>query len=230
MSFYKIKKYVEDIAPEVNYGTSEFSLYMYSLVKMIQPTSVVELGTGVGHTAFFAAQACKENNKGHVYSIDDQSQKYDWPFRISTNYESFLKNKTKEFELDEYITFINKQVGIDVKSFPDINNIDILFNDISIDPRFVVTVLTWLLQRKSKECYYIVDRGYEFYIQIFLQRIVNNLNNNVIPVDMLNISDNIESIKNAVQLNRFSIHNVLKPSHAAGNDSFSIIKIEENTW
>ena len=53
------------------YGTEDQALLFYSLIKMQSPLNVVELGTGFGVTAYWIAQAMKENGAGHIWSVDN---------------------------------------------------------------------------------------------------------------------------------------------------------------
>ena len=56
------------------YGSEDISMLFYSLIRREQPLNVVELGTGLGVSALWMAQAVKEVGKGHVWTIDDGSQ------------------------------------------------------------------------------------------------------------------------------------------------------------
>ncbi len=56
------------------YGTEDKSLFYYSLVKMQKPENILELGTGLGVSAFWMAQAVKENRVGHVFTVDNGEQ------------------------------------------------------------------------------------------------------------------------------------------------------------
>lgn len=53
------------------YGTEDQAGLFYSLTKMQSPLNVLELGTGFGVTAFWMAQAMKENGGGHIWSVDN---------------------------------------------------------------------------------------------------------------------------------------------------------------
>ena len=55
------------------YGKEKFCYLVYSLVKMQQPETILELGTGLGTTALMIAQALKENNKGKIYTVGNGS-------------------------------------------------------------------------------------------------------------------------------------------------------------
>lgn len=69
------KKLIEEWSKLVGgrYGSEAQSLLFYSLVKMHKPKNVLELGTGLGVTAFWIAQALSENGNGHIWTIDDGS-------------------------------------------------------------------------------------------------------------------------------------------------------------
>ena len=54
-----------------SYGTEDQALLFYSLTKMQAPLNVLELGTGFGVTAYWIAQAMKENGGGHIWSVDN---------------------------------------------------------------------------------------------------------------------------------------------------------------
>lgn len=53
------------------YGSEDQSVFFYSLVKMQCPERVLELGTGLGHTSLWIAYALKENNCGHIWTVDN---------------------------------------------------------------------------------------------------------------------------------------------------------------
>ena len=53
------------------YGTEDQAVLFYSLTKMQSPLNVLELGTGFGVTAYWIAQAMKENGGGRIWSVDN---------------------------------------------------------------------------------------------------------------------------------------------------------------
>ena len=53
------------------YGTEDQALLFYALTKMQSPLNVLELGTGFGVTAYWMAQAMKENGAGHIWTVDN---------------------------------------------------------------------------------------------------------------------------------------------------------------
>ena len=55
------------------YGSEDIAMLLYSLVRRERPANILELGTGLGVSAFWMAQAAKENGHGHVWTLDDGS-------------------------------------------------------------------------------------------------------------------------------------------------------------
>jgi len=55
--------------------------FFHSLVRMQKPQNILELGTGLGTTAFWMAQAVKENGRGHVWTVDNGGS---WPHVIGS--------------------------------------------------------------------------------------------------------------------------------------------------
>ena len=54
------------------YGTEDQAVFFYSLTKMQSPLNILELGTGFGVTAYWMAQAMKENGAGgRIWSVDN---------------------------------------------------------------------------------------------------------------------------------------------------------------
>ena len=70
MSLEKVINYIntkirkDDLTIGEYYGTEHFGYLLYSLIRMEQPKTVVELGSGLGSTSCMMAQALKENGKG----------------------------------------------------------------------------------------------------------------------------------------------------------------------
>src|SRR6056300_582195 len=71
-TFSELKQYTDSIGSI--YGTEDFAIYLYSIVKMMKPQTVVELGTGLGSVALWTALALEENKSGVIHTIDDGSE------------------------------------------------------------------------------------------------------------------------------------------------------------
>lgn len=223
--FFNIAKYSR--STNEHYGTSDFAFYLYGLIKMVKPSMVIELGTGVGTTCFLAAQACKENNKGKIITVDNGQDYQHSHFDIDYDFD---KN-ARDFDLHDFLEL--RKIDLDLKNleiFNDIKQVDILFNDISCAPHHVLTLLSWILPRVNEECYFIIDRGathWPTYCSIEL--ILNQLNQGKIPKILMDLVYDKLHFKQLVQNFKFSVQYILKNVEPSDDqDSFAIIKIEEN--
>lgn len=210
-----------------HYNTSGFSFYLYGLIKMIKPLTVIELGTGVGTTCFLAAQACKENNKGKVITVDNGQDYIHSKFNINVDFE----RQKKQFELSNFLEL--RQVDINLNTLADLDDVrqvDILFNDIDCAPHYALTVLSWLLPRVKDECYFIIDRAATFWpTYCAIELTLSQLNHGKIPKVLLDAVEDKQKFKNLVDRFRFSVQYVLKNDDIDDEqDSFAVIKIEEN--
>jgi hypothetical protein len=224
-TFNKIINYTKDT--DSHYNTSGFSFYLYGLIKMIGPKSIVELGTGLGTTSFLAAQACKENNKGKVITVDNGQDTKHSKFSLPND---FTKLQT-EFKLEQFLEFRNINLDLNtLQGLDDIKNVDILFNDIDCGPHYFLTLLIWLLPRIDKECYFIIDQGATYWPNYCVVELaLPLLNQGKIPDVMLGLINDKEYIKELLHGFKFSVQHVLKQETEDNlQDSFSVIKIEKN--
>lgn len=132
------------------FGTEDFCLFLYSIVRMHAPETVVELGTGLGVSAFWMALAAKTNQVGHVWTVDD----FDLFEREKAVVEESLaglrksnvidlENPTAEeyysrisslLDLDEYLTFVRAKIDLNevghFTQYPFAERpVDLLFSD-----------------------------------------------------------------------------------------------------
>lgn len=197
--FAELKQYTDSIGSI--YGTEDFSIYLYSLVKMHKPQTVVELGTGLGSVALWTALALEENKHGTIYTVDDGSE---WD-RLKTsvgmstgiyeeNYSSYIHQLINKFDLKQ-IEFINSRIDE-----PPVGNIDILFSDFAHGPFDIVKLITNYLPDMSDDSYMFFDSASTHYSSYHtLEAIVDAFNNGKIPrvfADMnANISDKVANCK-----------------------------------
>jgi hypothetical protein len=210
-----------------HYGTSGFSFYLYGLIKMIKPTLVLELGTGVGTTCFLAAHGCKENNKGIVVTIDNGIDQPLSNFNLNTDFNNL---KTK-FELGNFLELRNIELDLkDLSGLNDIKEVTIMFNDINAGPHYFLTILSWLLPRIKNECYFIIDKGATYWPNYcIVELVVPQLNQGKIPKVLIDLLDNKQEFEELIKKYKFSIHHVIKNVEPGDTqDSFTVIKIEDN--
>lgn len=203
-TFSELKQYTDSIGSI--YGTEDFSIYLYSLVKMTKPRNVVELGTGLGSVALWTALALKENESGSILTVDDGSE---WE-RLKTsvgmatgiyeeNYATYITNLIDKFELTHQIAFLNQKID----SIP-IENIDIFFSDFAHGPFDIIKLLSQYLPKMSDDSFMFFDSASTHYGSYHtLENIVDTFNNGKIPRVLkemgTDISDKVNNCKFQLQ-------------------------------
>jgi hypothetical protein len=120
------------------YGSEDQAVLLYSLVKMYRPRAVLELGTGLGVSSYWIAQALKENGEGQLLSVDDGShwnedaiqkvtpaldkllRKLDehptfsslFPRAKVPHYFDWLNALARTLELDAHVSFVNESLDL----------------------------------------------------------------------------------------------------------------------
>jgi hypothetical protein len=191
-----------DVAGTV-FGTEDFCLFLYSLVRMQAPRTIVELGTGLGASAFCMALAAKRNGVGHVWTVDD--------LELFTSYDTLLASITTHLEKAEfasfealtpeqyfrvvesvldihsYITFIHKQINLDEDRHFDrypfsSESIDLLFSDFRHGPEDILAILGHFLPRMSPASSIFIDSAPTAWSSyLLLEQLISQINKGQIP-------------------------------------------------
>lgn len=142
--YFKKKTYLLNVQPEITLSPPGFSMFntggvevevaefLYSFTKLVKPGFVLETGTHLGISSSYIAQACKENNKGSL-----------WTYEVISE----LQQQAKELWSDLGLTnFINSllQPSLDAE-IPSTFNIDLLFLDSEPQYRFDEFLKFWNL-------------------------------------------------------------------------------------
>lgn len=208
----ELKRYTDRIGSI--YGTEDLSVYLYSVIKMMKPKTVVELGTGLGSTMLWSALALEENNEGVLYTIDDGSE---WE-RISVareligerfckKYSEFIQKLIIDFQIYERVQFINEKISI-----VPVNNIDLLFSDFAHGVFDVTKLIADYLPRMNDYSKIYIDSASTHYGSYnTIERIVEILNNGKIPrsFEEVSVFDYDELLKK-VQSSSFSIEHIIE--------------------
>jgi Methyltransferase domain len=154
-----------------NFGTEYLCLFLHSFVRMNRPKTVVELGTGLGITAFWMALGAKSNKMGHVWTVDD----FEWFDRRQTFMEEEILARLRAAEiisldhsvaeqyysgisqllgLDSFLTFVKSKIILsEVRHFDDYPfvqmPIDLLFSDFHHSPMDILALLGHFLPRMA---------------------------------------------------------------------------------
>jgi hypothetical protein len=191
-----------DVAGTV-FGTEDFCLFLYSLVRMHAPRTIVELGTGLGASAFWMALAAKRNGGGRVWTVDDLELFTSYGTLLDKITEhlrdpsfSSLKVSTPEeyfeeiaglLDLHSYITFVREKINLDEDGhfdhYPFSNEpIDLLFSDFQHGPDDILSILGHFLPRMSAASSILIDSAPTAWTSyLLLELLVTELNKGQIP-------------------------------------------------
>jgi Methyltransferase domain len=191
------------------FGTEDFCIFLYSLIKMQAPHTIVELGTGMGNSACWMALAAKQNGAGHVWSVDDLSSfktrddvlpkaiddlmKVQFGNIKASTPQQYFEEIRKVLEIEEFLTFINEEMYLDEKGhfdhypFGD-KSIDLLFSDFRHGPQSILKTLAHFLPRMSPTSSIFFDSASTHLPSyLFLELLISHLNNGRIPQVLQNL-------------------------------------------
>jgi hypothetical protein len=231
---------IDNFSLSEDYGTENFCFLLYSLIKMQKPKNVLELGCGYGCVSTIIGQALKENKKGKLWCIDDQS---DWPhikevlkkikedYNTYDEYINFLINK---FELNDYIEYKNININFESRNIFLINEpIDMLFVDAgATGPVECGQILNFYLPKMSEYSDIFIDRASTINNSFLaLEYIVDVLQKGKIPKILLKdkTKDEINYIYDFVKRSKFTLVHLAESPQDKFNqiqNSTAWIKIE----
>lgn len=189
MSLRKILERNESMSGDVQlqevYGTENFGHFLYSLIKMEKPKTVIELGAGLGTTSLMIGQALKENNRGKLWAIDDGRDWKELQQYVDTEYKThkeFFINLLKTYDLQHYISLGTRSL-VEDNYFSTVEKIDMIFCDCTdAGPIGVIKLLKYYLPKMNKYSSIFLDRSSTInHSFLMIERIFNYLQYNKIP-------------------------------------------------
>jgi hypothetical protein len=183
------------------FGTEDFCMFLYSLVRLQAPRTIVELGTGVGASAFWMSLGVKRNGVGHVWTVDDmalferhemllaQIVSNEW-FTGATiaNGRNYFDTVTQKLGLNDWVTFLERKVKLDelghFDGYPFADNpIDLLFSDFEHGPKAILDLLGHFLPRMAPASSIFIDSApTAWHSFLLLEQLVSQLNRGHIPM------------------------------------------------
>lgn len=138
MSFDQLKSYTDEAG--LIYGTEDSSVFLYSMVKMLKPQRVLELGTGMGVVTCWVTKAMNENGIGVIRTFDNESnwadvQKYH-PFYEDISYLDHIDRLIQTFRI-HHVEFYVRDVD-----YSSDGTIDFLICNFNTSPDIVEKVFT----------------------------------------------------------------------------------------
>lgn len=224
--FERLKKFSDSIGAV--YGTEDFAIYLYSIVKMTKPRTVLELGTGLGTAALWIAQALEENNYGSLYTIDNGNE---WE-RLKPAVTQLVKYYKEEY--NDYITNlfhsfkyqgIVKYVNHDIENLNFSDEYDIVFSDFSHSPYYIFKFLAEIIPLMSNNSYIFIDSASTYYSSYHtLESIIDSFNIGKIPYTLLELvhPEQREIFSNRVRNLKFELTHVIENKNRDQNSTAQI--------
>lgn len=227
--FSELKQFTDSVGQV--YGTEDFAIYLYSIVKMTRPSLIVELGTGFGTTALWIAQALKENNIGKLVTVDNGIE---WNgIKDSIKKENIFNNHYKD-DYKECISDIFKYFGVSdqvnfvTETITKINPgapIDILFSDYAHGSFDIVKLVAdYLTSMSDNSKIYIDSASTKYSSYQTLESLISILNTGRVPytlLELLAITDR-EKFINRVQNTKFELEHIIENKQRAQNSTACI--------
>ncbi len=211
------------------YGTETFCWFLYSVIRMEMPRTVVEIGSGRGISTVASALALKHNRHGTLWSVDDGS---DW-HRIrpscqaalgyrseSEGYESFRERLLRHCDVSAEVRLIS-ETAADGTYFAPPEAIDLLFVDAGdTHPAGCVGFLRFYLPRMAAHSSLFIDGASTYWDSyLFVERLVELLNAQQLPHSLrvgLSPEDELR-LQELVRSSRFTLVHLVDRSPAKVN-------------
>jgi hypothetical protein len=229
------------------YGTEYFGLLLHSVIRMCRPNVVVELGAGACATTCLAAEALKENGKGHIWSVDNGD---DWQSALKApcqtaldysdaaeGYPAFFARLMRGFELEPWTTLVPATLTDTSFYAPATDKIDIVFADAPpSDARGCINLLRYYLPKMRRYSSIFIDRASTInHSYLLLNYVVDQLNGQRIPLQLLSHLDEDEerAMRELVRDCKFSIVHLTEANEGKLNklqNSRAWLRIEPNDY
>jgi predicted O-methyltransferase YrrM len=226
VTFTQLKNFTDRIGPI--YGTEDWAIFLYALVKMHAPINVLELGTGLGASALWVARALQENGVGKIFTVDDGRH---WPEIVKNNPE-LLSPAQNAMTFAEYVAALRQEFGLEdrlelivreMPPFPVLDQkIDMLFSDFMHGPNEVLHILGHFLPNMSASSSLFIDSAStSFPSYALLEMLVGQLSAGKLPRMLLNyVSEALhESLWRQVRSSQYTLIHLVEKKKRAQNST-----------
>ena len=222
----KLKQFTDNVGKI--YGTEDFAVYLYSIIKITKARTIVELGTGLATTTLWAALALEENQDGIIHTVDDGSEwehlskaKDRFIQYYSDKYNEYISNVISDFELIDHVVFYNQRIQkLDITG-----DIDIIFCDYSHGPYSIVKLLADYLPKMNSLSYIFIDSASTYYPSYHtLESLVSILNQGRVPLTLDEMIDSKEksAFIKKVQSSKFELTHIIENKSRDQNSTAQI--------
>ena len=239
------------------YGSEDIAMLLYCLVRRERPINILELGTGLGVSAFWMAQALKENGGGQIWTIDDGSH---WqnvtelrravaplmdlaPFDAldldSLDYPTFVQNAIAVLGFNEQCQFLHE--SIDLTNDDEMSSrgygflqqpIDLVFADFLRGPDDILDILYILLPHLAETASLFIDSvSTSLSGYLFMEKLVDQLNHSKVPRRFLMgpSEERARQLSDLVARRKFTLMHLVEKK-ARDQNSTAWLKIEPNDY
>ncbi len=235
------------------YGSEDLSMLLHALVKMQRPLTIVELGTGMGVSAFWMAHAAKENGIGHVWTIDDGRHWHDAEARRARcatlfdhpcfrhavaddpQFEAYIDRMSDLLGVRDQLTLLQRAIALDdpasftAAEYPCFAQaIDVLFADIAHSPAAILAILGIFLPMMAPSASLFIDSASTFVPSyLALEQTIAQLNHGKVPAGMLGgrRPDERSALVELIASRRFTIMHLVETKPRAQNGT-AWVKVE----
>ncbi|MGH6717822.1 MAG: class I SAM-dependent methyltransferase [Alphaproteobacteria bacterium] len=235
------------------YGSETIALMLYALIRRERPRAIVELGTGLGVSALWMAQAVKENGFGKVWTIDDGSHWTDRdhlrralaplagaaPFDrldlASLDYPGVIRGLIDGLGLGAHASFLHEHLDLGVATdFTPSRHaflaepIDLIFLDIFRTPEPILDTLFYFLPYTAPCVSVFIDSASTSAVSyLFLETLVDQLNHGKVPWRFVERADDARRrlLTELIAARRFRLTHLVERLNRAQN-STAWLKIE----
>lgn len=235
------------------YGSDDISMFFYTLIRRERPRNLVELGTGLGLSAFWMAQALEELGEGKVWTVDDGSHWQDEkemrqviatlndqpPFdrlpASGLDYGGFITETAKLLGLAERIDFANECLDLTDDealakgNYPFLRQpVDLVFADITRGPDEILDVFFHFLPHLAESGSIFIDSASTSLSgYLFLEKLISQLNQSKVPRRFLMTQSpqRRRVLMDLVSVRRFTLMHLVE-RRARKQNSTAWIKVE----
>lgn len=210
------------------HGTEDWCVWLYALVKMQRPKTVLELGSGTFATSLWIGQGLKENGAGQIWTVDDGRH---WP-ELFARHESTFAPDERHAEYRRYAAWViarfnlTDQVLWSEQSMPPFPRTDqpleLLFADFQHSPDKILDLMAFYLPLLAEAGSLFFDSvSTHFASYALLELIVPLLNTGKIPGMLWERiePESREGVSRWVRMRSFQLVHIVEAKHRRQNST-----------
>ncbi|HEX4880276.1 MAG TPA: class I SAM-dependent methyltransferase [Limnobacter sp.] len=183
LGWARLREFTDRVGPYM--GSDLRSMFLYNLVRLHRPRTVMELGTGFGVSALWIARGLQENGEGHLHVVDRgfsftaEHKKMFRPDELKDNFAAYMDHLFRTHELHEQMSFHQQ-------SFPPFPNpagkYDMVYSDFKHGPSDLLEILAFYLPKMNTVSNFFIDSAPSLFgSYMFLTQLMEHFKNGRVP-------------------------------------------------